>query len=50
MVRCLFRNVVCALVVVEVPVAGEGLAENRVERLLDAAENGVSCTVAIGGG
>lgn len=35
MVRRLFRNVVRALIVVEIPIAGKGFTENGVERLLD---------------
>lgn len=36
-VRRLFRNVICSLIIIEVPVAREYFAENRIERLLDAS-------------
>ena len=35
--RCLFRDIIAALPVVKVPVAGKDFAENRVEWLLGAS-------------
>lgn len=47
MVRCLLGNVVCSLVVPELPVTGKDFAKNRVEWLLDTSDGLVSDTMSL---